>query len=90
MFAVPSGNNHQPSRIPPLSGGTLKEILDRGFLKCGITHTAIFVEFDASAGKWTGLDEDFCRAIFAAILDGAIHVRFDVLPPDERFEALQR
>jgi len=90
MFAIPFGKNLQPSNMPVLSGGTLKEILDRGFLKCGITQTAIFAEFDSSAGKWTGLDVDFCRAISAAIFDGAIHVRFDVLPPDERFKALQR
>lgn len=86
MFAVPFGNL-QPDVVPNVSGGKLEEVRDRGHLRCGISPGAFFAEFDGST--WTGLDVSFCQALSAAIFDGAIHVRYTVLSPTERFMALQ-
>ena len=89
MFAVPFGNL-SPSILPNVSGGTLSVIRERGFLKCGISSVAIFAELDPTRNEWTGLDVDFCKALSAAIFDGAVHVRYDVISPSERFLALHQ
>lgn len=88
MFALPFGKL-RPDTLPIVSSDTLGKIRSRGFLKCGITSAVIFAEFDTSINEWTGLDVDFCKAISAAIFDGAVHVRYDVLGPVERFSSLQ-
>jgi ABC-type amino acid transport substrate-binding protein len=86
MFPIPFGNL-KPDTVPNISGGTLESIRHRGHLRCGITQAAIFAEF--KDGEWSGLDVSFCEALSAAIFDGAIHVRYTVLGPTDRFVALQ-
>jgi ABC-type amino acid transport substrate-binding protein len=88
MFALPFGNL-SPKALPNVSGGTLSAIRDRGFLKCGINDAAVFAEFDTTQNEWIGLDVDFCKALSAAIFDGAVHVRYSLLGPTERFLSLQ-
>jgi general L-amino acid transport system substrate-binding protein len=58
-------------------------------LNCGVTQTPIFAELDPEKNEWVGLDVDFCKAISAAIFDGTIDVKYEVLSPGERFKALQ-
>ena len=89
MFALPFGNL-SPSMLPTVSGGTLSVIRERGYLKCGISNLAIFAELDPVKNEWTGLDVDFCKALSAAIFDGAVYVRYDVLSPSERFLSLHQ
>lgn len=72
-----------------MEGGTLKQILDRGHLRCGTPRSPGFGEFDAATGRWSGLDVDFCRAVSAAIFNGVSDdVDFRVVPASERFLAL--
>jgi ABC-type amino acid transport substrate-binding protein len=76
--------------IGPSAQGTLAEILDRGFLRCGITRRAIFAEFDTTLERWHGIDIDMCRAMSAAIFDGIYStIVFVDLPATERFQALK-
>ena len=70
-------------------GSTLREITDRGFLRCGITRRAIFAEFDSETQEWQGLDVDFCKALSAALFDGVTRsIVYSVLPATDRFLAL--
>jgi general L-amino acid transport system substrate-binding protein len=71
------------------SAQTLKEVQDRGVLRCGV-HTGL-AGFAApnDAGEWQGFDYDLCRAVAAAVLgDGS---KVDAVPTNatERFTALQ-
>lgn len=88
MISLPFGNLETSGRRP-IAGGTLQRILDRGELRCGISRAPGFATFDAETGVWTGLDVDFCRAVSAAIFNGAADdVDFRVVPGRERFEQL--
>ena len=71
------------------AGETLDAVKSRGQLRCGVSEgIAGFSEKDA-AGRWTGLDADFCRAVAAAVLGDPERVRFVPLRASERFPALQ-
>ncbi len=71
------------------SAGTLQEVQERGFLKCGVsTGLAGFAAPDDS-GNWVGLDVDGCRAIAAAVLGDATKVEFTPLTSKVRFEVLK-
>lgn len=71
------------------AGETLAQIKSRGTLRCGVSEgIAGFSEKDA-AGRWSGLDVDFCRAVAAAALGDAEKVAFVPLPASARFPALQ-
>jgi len=88
IFAMPFGDL-SASGPGPVAGGTLQEISDRGFLRCGITRRALFAQLDTASQVWSGLDVDFCRALSAAIFDGVTStVVYSVLPAEERFIAL--
>lgn len=74
----------------PVAGGTLETIIERGYLRCGITRRAVFASFDTEAQEWRGLDVDFCKAVSAAIFNGVTStIVYTVLPATERFLALQ-
>lgn len=72
----------------PVDGGTLEAIRKRGHLRCGITRTPGFAEFDVESNQWTGFDVDFCKAVASAIFFGVASVEYVVLPATERFKAL--
>ncbi|CAB9530944.1 Putative amino-acid ABC transporter-binding protein YhdW [Seminavis robusta] len=55
----------------PVPGGTLDKIKKRGHLNCGITRRAGFGVFNTEKLKWEGFDVDYCKALSAAISDGA-------------------
>ncbi|MDR3370849.1 amino acid ABC transporter substrate-binding protein [Rhodoferax sp.] len=75
--------------MPAHAGKTLDAIKARGQVICGVnTGLAGFGAAD-SAGKWTGLDVDVCRAIAAATLGDAEKVKYVPLNAQQRFTALQ-
>ncbi len=74
---------------PAYAGKTLDAIKARGQLVCGVnTGLAGFSAAD-SAGNWTGLDVDICKAIAASILGDANKVKWVPLTAQQRFTALQ-
>jgi general L-amino acid transport system substrate-binding protein len=74
---------------PAFAGKTLDAIKARGQLVCGVnTGLAGFSAAD-SAGNWTGLDVDICKAIAAAVLGDANKVKWVPLTAQQRFTALQ-
>lgn len=75
--------------IPAHAGKTLDGIKARGQVVCGVnTGLAGFAAAD-SAGKWSGLDVDVCRAIAASVLNDAEKVKYVPLNAQQRFTALQ-
>jgi general L-amino acid transport system substrate-binding protein len=75
--------------VPAHAGKTLEAIKARGQLVCGVSSgVAGFSQAD-SAGKWSGLDVDVCRAIAASILGDANKVKWVPLVSQQRFAALQ-
>ncbi len=75
--------------FPAHAGKTLDAIKARGQVVCGVnTGLAGFSAAD-SAGKWTGLDVDICRAVAAATLGDGEKVKWVPLNAQQRFTALQ-
>ena len=74
---------------PAHAGKTLDGVKARGQVVCGV-HTGL-AGFSAadSAGKWTGLDVDICRAVAAAVLGDGEKVKYVPLTAQQRFTALQ-
>lgn len=68
---------------------TLRNIQNKGFVQCGVTQGLAGFSMPDSAGNWTGLDVDLCRAIAAAIFNDPTKVRFSPLSAKDRFTALQ-
>jgi general L-amino acid transport system substrate-binding protein len=55
----------------PSLNGLIQAILERGYLRCGVTGGALgFAEFDDVSSTWTGFDIDICRGIAAALFNG--------------------
>lgn len=71
------------------AGPTLDAIKQRGTLVCGV-HTGL-VGFSApdKAGKYAGIDVDYCKALAAAILGSPDKVKYVPLTAQQRFTALQ-
>jgi general L-amino acid transport system substrate-binding protein len=71
------------------AGPTLDAIKQRGTLVCGV-HTGL-TGFSApdKAGKYAGLDVDYCKALAAAILGSEDKVKYVPLTAQQRFTALQ-
>jgi general L-amino acid transport system substrate-binding protein len=74
---------------PAHAGKVIDAIKARGQLVCGVnTGLAGFAAAD-SAGNWTGIDVDVCKAIAAALLGDANKVKWVPLNAQQRFTALQ-
>lgn len=70
------------------AGGDLNAVKKRDVLRCGVSeHIPGFSERDA-AGRWRGMNVDFCRAVAAAALGNPDKVQFVALKASERFPAL--
>jgi general L-amino acid transport system substrate-binding protein len=70
-------------------GETLKAVLARGRLVCGVNAQLLgFGAVDAD-GNFSGLEVDYCRALAAAIFGDASRVEFRAVTVRERFTALQ-
>jgi general L-amino acid transport system substrate-binding protein len=71
------------------AGKVLDGIKQKGVVTCGVhTGRAGFALADG-AGKWSGLDVDYCRALAAAILGNADKVRYVPTSGQTRITALQ-
>jgi general L-amino acid transport system substrate-binding protein len=70
--------------------GTLDDVKAKGFVQCGVngSNLAGFGAQD-SAGNWSGLDVDLCRAVAAAVFGDATKVKYTPLSAKDRFPALQ-
>ena len=72
-----------------VNASTLDTVKNRGALQCGVSDGLPGFSATDSAGRWQGLDADFCRAVAAAVLGDAEKVNFVSLTATERFTALQ-
>jgi general L-amino acid transport system substrate-binding protein len=71
------------------SGTTLRNIQSAGAVTCGVRPSLAGFSQPDSAGTWTGLDVDLCRALAAAIFNDPNKVRYSPLSAKDRFTALQ-
>ena len=71
------------------AGKTLDAVMARGDVRCGVSTGVAGFAIADSAGDWTGLDVDFCRALAASVLGDAGKVTFVPLSAQQRFTALQ-
>lgn len=71
------------------AGPVLQGVLDRGLVRCGVSHGVAGFSSVGSEGRWRGLDVDVCRAVAAAVLGDANKVAFTPLTSQQRFAALQ-
>jgi len=83
LFAIACGSAHAAA------GETLAQVTTRGTLRCGVSEGIAGFSIKDAAGRWTGIDADFCRAVAAAVLGDADKVTFIPLRASERFPALQ-
>jgi general L-amino acid transport system substrate-binding protein len=67
---------------------TLKNVLKKDFLRCGVSQGVPGFSNADAAGNWTGIDVDVCRAVAAAVLGDASKVKFTGLTAKERFTTL--
>lgn len=72
-----------------VNASTLDAVKERGALQCGVSDGLPGFSATDSAGRWQGIDADFCRAVAAAVLGDAEKVNFVSLTATERFTALQ-
>lgn len=70
-------------------GETLINVKGRGVLRCGVSEGVTGFSSRDSAGQWTGMDVDFCRALAAAALGDRNKLEFVPLKASARFPALQ-
>ena len=85
VFAVLAGTVFS---VSPLQADTFDDVVERGYLICGVGNSPGFATADAS-GDFSGFDVDICRAVAAAVLGDADKVEFRQLTTKERFTALQ-
>jgi general L-amino acid transport system substrate-binding protein len=67
---------------------TLDIVKERGFLKCGVSGSAVAFSETQADGSVTGIDADYCYAIAAAVFGDYSKVEFTALTAAERFTAL--
>ncbi|MBK8990999.1 MAG: hypothetical protein IPM40_04565 [Gammaproteobacteria bacterium] len=53
------------------AGTTVQDIHKRGTLRCGVSDAVPGLAARDAAGRWQGLETDFCRAVAAAVLGDA-------------------
>lgn len=73
----------------PDAGGKLDEVRARGKLICGVNTGLLGFSVQTGAGRWAGIDVDYCRGLAAAVLGDADKVAFVPLETNERFDALK-
>ena len=70
------------------NAGTLDDVKNRGFLKCGVTTGLAGFAAPDDSGNWTGLDVDMCRAVAAAVFGDSSKVEFTTTTGKSRFPTL--
>lgn len=68
---------------------TLEAVKKAGALKCGANGQLAGFSTVDSAGKWAGMDVDFCRAVAAAIFGDASKAELVPMTSQQRFPAIQ-
>lgn len=71
------------------AGETLAGVKARKVVRCGVSEGIAGFSARNAAGRWVGLEADFCRAVAAAVLGDGEKVKFVPLKASERFPALQ-
>jgi len=71
------------------AGATLDAIKARGFVQCGVNSGLAGFGSPDSAGNWTGLDVDYCRAVAVTLFGDPSKVKFTPLSAQQRFPAVQ-
>ncbi len=67
---------------------TKDEVIQRGYLQCGVSTGLPGFSNPDEKGNWAGLDVDICRAVAAALLGDATKVKYISLMAKERSTAL--
>lgn len=75
--------------VSAASASTLDDVKAKGFIQCGVSQGLPGFSNPDSAGNWSGLDVDFCRAVASAVFNDPTKVKFTPLSAKERFTALQ-
>lgn len=73
---------------PLAQAATLDDVRARGHLVCGVTEDAQGFASIAPGGAWTGFDIDFCGAVAVAVLGRKDAVKYRVVSPSNRIQAL--
>ena len=68
---------------------TLAAIKQRGALNCGVDTGIPGFAYQDAAGRWIGLDVDYCRALAAAVVGDAEKVKYVPTTAKVRFTVLQ-
>jgi general L-amino acid transport system substrate-binding protein len=71
------------------ASATLEKVKSIGAVRCGVSEGIAGFSIKDAAGRWSGLDADFCRAVAAAALGDASKVIFVPLRASARFPALR-
>ena len=69
-------------------GYTREEVVQRGYLQCGVSPGILGFSSVDGSGQWSGFDVDFCRAVAVATLGDASKVEFLPLAASEAYTAL--
>ena len=75
--------------VSTASAATLDDVKAKGYVQCGVSQGLPGFSNPDSAGAWSGIDVEVCRAVAAAVFGDAEAVRFTPLSAKERFTALQ-
>lgn len=87
--AAPAAAEPVAPPVPAGFGVTLKTVMERGKLICGVNASVPGFGYVDSAGNYAGFDVDFCRALSAAIFGDPDKIEFRAVNASERFTALQ-
>jgi len=71
------------------AGPTLDAIKARGQIICGVNTGLGGFALPDSAGNWTGIDVDVCKAVAAAVFGDASKVKYVPTTAQQRFTAVQ-
>lgn len=70
------------------AGATFDRVRSKKLLRCGVSEGRIGFSIRDTAGNWSGMDADFCRAV-AAAMGPSVKVEFVPLTASARFVALK-
>ena len=73
----------------PHAMGTIRSILDRGYLRCAVFPNEGFGVLNKTTSEWSGMDVDLCKGIAAAIFEGETKIEIVQVTAAERFTALE-
>jgi general L-amino acid transport system substrate-binding protein len=74
---------------PSLAQTTLDKVRARGSVACGVNQSLPGFAFPVAAGRFVGVNADFCRALAAAIFDDPEKVTYVPVPIADMFSRLR-